>query len=168
MTTTRFIPQIVQKVLFVLAISLACYGNSTESKQVLSTPEKLIIVRGVGNYPPLEMVINGRLTGLHIEMIRHIAYQLNIEVEFISLPWGRQSRVSRKGSLMRYLILAIPSSEQNLLITIMKKFYRIRAGFFLLQRSEGMNLSLIKIQQDQTIQSLACSAVIAMVNTLIA
>jgi polar amino acid transport system substrate-binding protein len=51
--------------------------------------DTLTIVRGIGNYPPLEMVENGRLTGLHIEMIRHVAYQLGIDLEFESLPWAR-------------------------------------------------------------------------------
>lgn len=56
---------------------------------VNTQPSKIKIVRGVGNYPPLEMVENGRLTGLHIEMIRSVAKRLNIEVEFLSLPWAR-------------------------------------------------------------------------------
>ncbi|MFT4906951.1 MAG: polar amino acid transport system substrate-binding protein [Oleispira sp.] len=51
--------------------------------------ERLTIVRGIGNYPPLEMIRNSRLTGLHIDMIEYAAEKLGIEVEFISIPWPR-------------------------------------------------------------------------------
>jgi polar amino acid transport system substrate-binding protein len=60
-----------------------------KNNAVNTLPSKIKIVRGVGNYPPLEMVENGRLTGLHIEMIRSVAKRLNIEIEFLSLPWAR-------------------------------------------------------------------------------
>lgn len=50
---------------------------------------KITIVRGMGNYSPLEVVQGEQLTGLHIEMINVVAKKLNIQVEFISLPWTR-------------------------------------------------------------------------------
>jgi len=51
--------------------------------------QNITIVRGIGDYPPLEMIEDGQLTGLHIDMIRYIADKLDINVEFLSLPWGR-------------------------------------------------------------------------------
>jgi polar amino acid transport system substrate-binding protein len=74
---------------FLFILFQAFFSYSAEDDQTLVIKEKITIVRGNGNYPPLEMVINGRLTGLHIDMIRHVAYQLDIELEFVSLPWGR-------------------------------------------------------------------------------
>jgi polar amino acid transport system substrate-binding protein len=59
--------------------------------------EKLTIVRGIGNYPPLEMLNDGQLTGLHIDILRHVADTLNIEIEFTSLPWGRAIKYFSEG-----------------------------------------------------------------------
>lgn len=59
----------------------------------------LKIARGSGNYPPLEMVEEGVLTGLHIEIIRHVAKKLNIEIEFLSLPWARAVKYFSEGKV---------------------------------------------------------------------
>lgn len=61
--------------------------------------EKLTIARGIGNYPPLEMVKNDRLTGLHIDIIQHAAQKLGIELEFISLPWVRAIKEFSAGNV---------------------------------------------------------------------
>lgn len=61
-------------------------------------PNKIQIVRGAGNYPPMEMVEGGVLTGLHIEMIYYVANKLNIEVEFLSLPWARAIKYFSEGN----------------------------------------------------------------------
>lgn len=73
----------------ILLSALSAAETLEEKAAVEIFPDKIKIVRGIGNYPPLEMVENGRLTGLHIEMIRSVAKQLNLEVEFLSLPWAR-------------------------------------------------------------------------------
>lgn len=69
------------------ALSIA--EDDSKSYQHYKLPHKIQIVRGEGDYPPLEMVVNGHLTGVHIEMIRYVAKQLNVDVEFLSLPWAR-------------------------------------------------------------------------------
>ena len=75
---------------FGLLLSIFSAADVLNKNNAVNTlPSKIKIVRGVGNYPPLEMVENGRLTGLHIEMIRSVAKRLNIEIEFLSLPWAR-------------------------------------------------------------------------------
>jgi len=45
------------------------------------------------------MVENGRLTGLHIEMVRHVATQLGFELEFMSLPWVRAIKYFSSGKV---------------------------------------------------------------------
>jgi polar amino acid transport system substrate-binding protein len=55
----------------------------------LHCEETLTVVRGEGDYFPVEYVENGKLTGLHIDLIRAVADELNITVEFESLPWNR-------------------------------------------------------------------------------
>ena len=55
----------------------------------LQAEETITIVRGNGNYFPLEYVENGKLTGIHIELIQTVADQLGVTVKFESLPWTR-------------------------------------------------------------------------------
>ncbi len=75
---------------YFLLLILIIVAIIPSERAISAEPLKAItIVRGIGNYPPLEMVEKGELTGLHIEMIRYVASQLNINVSFISLPWGR-------------------------------------------------------------------------------
>ncbi len=61
--------------------------------------KSITIVRGDGDYPPLEMVERGHLTGLHIDMIRHVAEKLDINVEFLSLPWVRATQYFSTGKV---------------------------------------------------------------------
>lgn len=60
--------------------------------------QKITIVRGDSNYFPMEFVEEGKLKGLHIEVIKAVADTLNIEVEFISLPWKRGLHEFEKGN----------------------------------------------------------------------
>lgn len=60
---------------------------------------KITIARGIGNYAPLEMIENGKLTGLHIDLITYAASRLGVEVEFISLPWGKALKAFSAGDI---------------------------------------------------------------------
>lgn len=55
----------------------------------LHAEETITIVRGNGNYFPLEYLENGKLTGIHIELIQAVADELGLTVKFESLPWTR-------------------------------------------------------------------------------
>jgi polar amino acid transport system substrate-binding protein len=63
------------------------------------TTEIIRIARGSGDFPPLEMVEERVLTGLHIDMIRHVAQKLNVEVEFTPLPWARAINYFSEGKV---------------------------------------------------------------------
>ena len=49
----------------------------------------LTIGRGYGQYPPYEWSDNNELKGIHIDLIRKTAESINVDVDFISLPWNR-------------------------------------------------------------------------------
>lgn len=55
----------------------------------LYSKESITVVRGEGEYFPVEYVENGKLTGLHIDLIRAVADDLDLTVAFESLPWNR-------------------------------------------------------------------------------
>lgn len=55
----------------------------------LNAEETITIVRGDGNYFPFEYVENGKLTGIHIDLIQAVANELGLTVSFESLPWSR-------------------------------------------------------------------------------
>lgn len=59
--------------------------------------EELSIVRGDGQYPPNEMIINGKLKGVHIDLVREIAAILNIKIIFRSEPWKRAISMIKNG-----------------------------------------------------------------------
>jgi polar amino acid transport system substrate-binding protein len=51
---------------------------------------KIVIVRGGGNYPPFEMMtFDNQLTGVHIDIIRAVAKLTHTNIEIKSLPWNR-------------------------------------------------------------------------------
>lgn len=58
--------------------SLTSYANET-----------ITIVRGDGNYFPFEYQENGKLKGIHIDLIQAVADELELTVKFESLPWAR-------------------------------------------------------------------------------
>tara|TARA_R110000744_G_scaffold208734_2_gene327520 strand:- start:142 stop:939 length:798 start_codon:yes stop_codon:yes gene_type:complete len=55
----------------------------------LHAKETITIVRGNGNYFPLEYLENDKLTGIHIDLIQAVADELGLTVKFESLPWSR-------------------------------------------------------------------------------
>ena len=63
----------------------------------LHAEETITIVRGNGNYFPLEYVENGKLTGIHIELIQTVADELGLTVKFESLPWTRALLYFKRG-----------------------------------------------------------------------
>lgn len=55
----------------------------------LHAKETINIARGDGNYFPFEYMENGKLTGIHIDLIQAVADKLELKVKFESLPWRR-------------------------------------------------------------------------------
>ncbi len=76
-------------IVFVMALS---FNNSG------LMAEELTVVRIEANYPPYEMVIDGKLTGLHIDLVYAVAKRIGIKVNFKSVPWKRAINMVKKGT----------------------------------------------------------------------
>lgn len=62
----------------------------------MAQPE-ITVVRGDESYPPFEMVVDGQLTGLHIDLVEAAAKKLGAKVKWQSLPWKRALRMVELG-----------------------------------------------------------------------
>lgn len=60
--------------------------------------DEMVVVRPDGFYPPYEMVIDGELTGFHVDLLGEVGKQLNVEVIFKSVPWKRALKMIRDGA----------------------------------------------------------------------
>ncbi len=87
--------RILGPVLFLLLLLIVPKSSASDNTE--THQQSLLIVRGDGYYPPNEMVEAGELIGIHIEMIRSVAQQLNINVHFSSVPWRRAVRMLESG-----------------------------------------------------------------------
>lgn len=83
---------ITMKKLILSVLCLFCFTLSTAT-------EKLVIVRGNGNYPPFEIYEKEQLSGIHIDMIKTVSKTLGIEVEFLSIPWARALKMAESGEV---------------------------------------------------------------------
>lgn len=59
--------------------------------------QDLLIVHADGYFPPNEMVEQGQLRGVHIDLILAVSKQLNIKVQFRSYPWKRAMSLVQAG-----------------------------------------------------------------------
>ena len=64
----------------------------------VASGQELLVVRGDGNYSPYEMEQDGTLTGFHIELLKVVAKQLDINLTFQSLPWKRALAMVENGT----------------------------------------------------------------------
>lgn len=60
-------------------------------------PNVLTIARGNEDYPPYEMHVDGKLTGLHIALVEAIAARLGSTVVWKELPWLRAQKCAEEG-----------------------------------------------------------------------
>jgi len=79
--------------LLIIFISVLMGSSALDAK------EQLNVVRGRGNYPPNEMVVDGKLIGVHIDLVYAIANRLDWEVQLQSLPWKRGLNMFRVGKV---------------------------------------------------------------------
>lgn len=84
----RFVCLLTVKALFIAAL-MTSFSHADDNS--------LLIVRGNEDYPPDEVVVDGQLSGFHIELINAVAAQINQPVEFQSVPWSRALKMIRYG-----------------------------------------------------------------------
>lgn len=62
---------------------------SLGAASVNAQQKTLELVRGDDDYPPYEMVLKGKPTGLHVDLVEAAAQSLGMKVHWRSLPWKR-------------------------------------------------------------------------------
>lgn len=83
--------QFVTTLLFltIAAISRIAFADSSN---------EITVVKGNGNYPPFEMTTpDGKVTGIHIDMVNAVAETLKIGINYRSVPWKRALHMMAKG-----------------------------------------------------------------------
>jgi len=84
---------------------------------VIYAEEKLVILRGDEDYPPHEMKLNSKLSGVHIDLIRGVAVTLGIKVQFKNRPWKRavySMQTSNEADAISY-VMKTPEREKFLI-----------------------------------------------------
>ncbi len=59
---------------------------------------EVTIVRGDENYPPYEMMVDGKLTGLHTDLVNAVAAKIGAKVTWKSVPWKRALTMVETGA----------------------------------------------------------------------
>ncbi len=86
----------MKRVLYIIfAVVIILNLNSSD---LIAERQRLLIVRVDANYPPYEMVVDGKLTGLHIDLVYAVAKQLDTKVKFKSVPWNRAIKMVKNGN----------------------------------------------------------------------
>lgn len=89
---------------FLMALALSANAQSTGGE--------LRVARGSDEYPPLEMRVDGKLTGLHIEVVEAVAARIGKKVKWEELPWLRAQKCveDRECDAITYIS---PSAERE-------------------------------------------------------
>ena len=95
---------------------------------------ELLIVRGDGYYPPQEMVINDKLVGIHIDLVKEVAATLGVKVKFESYPWKRAVALLRSGAADAITFMSkTPEREKFGIFLDGNKLSKAKNGFFVLK-----------------------------------
>lgn len=73
---------------------------------------ELRVARGNEDYPPKEMHVNGKLTGLHVEIIEAVAAKIGHTVVWQELPWARAQKCAERGECDAICYIS-PSAERE-------------------------------------------------------
>ncbi len=85
-------------VLPVLLLLLLLMLLGLPAPSVLGETTEITVVRGNGSYPPNEIMENGKLSGVHVDLVEAAARTLNVTVHFRSYPWKRALSMVRQGT----------------------------------------------------------------------
>ncbi|NVO05397.1 MAG: transporter substrate-binding domain-containing protein [Rhodoferax sp.] len=80
----------------ILSFLLLC--GCALAAQAQSRANELHVARGNEDYPPNEMHVGGKLTGLHIEVVEAVAAKLGKKVVWDELPWLRAQKCAEEGA----------------------------------------------------------------------
>jgi len=121
-----------------IVLSLWLLGHSSWA---FSATRDLIIARGDGDYPPYEMVDQGQLSGIHIDVINAVATSLGVTVQYEIVPWKRAVVMLQSGAVDAVTYMArTPERERfgiflegNRLASTQNAFFRTTAKPFELE-----------------------------------
>jgi polar amino acid transport system substrate-binding protein len=82
----------MKKILSFLLLSSCALWASAQSRT-----NELHVARGNEDYPPNEMHVDGKLTGLHIALVEAVAARLGKKVVWEELPWVRAQKCVEDG-----------------------------------------------------------------------
>lgn len=57
-----------------------------------TSANEIRVARGSDEYPPYEMRVDGKLSGLHVEVIQAVAAKIGLKVKWEELPWVRAQK----------------------------------------------------------------------------
>ncbi|MES2951427.1 MAG: transporter substrate-binding domain-containing protein [Pseudomonadota bacterium] len=75
-------------------------------------PNEIRVARGSEDYPPKEMHVNGKLRGIHVEVIEAVAAKIGYTVVWNQLPWPRAQRCAELGECDAISFIS-PSPERE-------------------------------------------------------
>jgi polar amino acid transport system substrate-binding protein len=80
-----------------IILSLLLLSGCALLANAQSRPNELHVARGNEDYPPNEMHVGGKLTGLHVELVEAVAAKLGKKVVWEELPWLRAQKCVEDG-----------------------------------------------------------------------
>jgi polar amino acid transport system substrate-binding protein len=92
-----------------ILLLLACHAALGFSQ---IRPNEIRVARGSEDYPPKEMHVNGKLSGLHVEVIEAVATKMGYTVVWDQLPWPRAQRCAEMGECDAISFIS-PSPERE-------------------------------------------------------
>ncbi len=100
--------------------------------------EELTFVRIDANYPPYEMVVDGKVTGFHIEQVKNVSKRLNHTVKFLSVPWKRAIDMVKTGKADAITYVGkTPEREQYIFYDQRNVLSSSSYGFMILKNRSG-------------------------------
>jgi polar amino acid transport system substrate-binding protein len=75
-------------------------------------PNEIRVARGNEDYPPNEMHVNGKLTGLHVEVMEAVAAKIGHKIVWDELPWPRAQKCAEDGECDAITYIS-PSPERE-------------------------------------------------------
>lgn len=75
-------------------------------------PNEIRVARGNEDYPPYEMHVNGKLMGLHVDVIEAVAARIGHRIVWNPLPWLRAQRCAEFGECDAICYIS-PSAERE-------------------------------------------------------
>ena len=78
-----------RRLIFSILFMLGCTAAWAQSE--------ITIVRGDEDYPPFEMMADGKLTGLHTDMVNAVAVKIGVKINWQSVPWKRALQMVESG-----------------------------------------------------------------------